>query len=170
MKVQLEKRLKELRTEYESGQKILNDIEIALADLENRKKNLNETLLRISGAVELLEEVLGVESESSAQSPEYSERVTETGEPGNMVEVPMVVKKPLDNARKMLEDAGLKVGDVSEKSIFVAGVVFGDVIQQNPKWDTKVEPGSAVNLVIAGKGRFKPDLSADSKLCPFSKH
>ena len=65
MKAQLEQRLVELRAEYDSGQKILKDIEIKLVELENRKKNLNETLLRISGAVELLEEVLEEESKSS---------------------------------------------------------------------------------------------------------
>lgn len=52
MKLQLEKRLKELRTEFECGQK-------ALADLELRQRNLYNTLLRISGAIQILEEELG---------------------------------------------------------------------------------------------------------------
>ena len=60
MKAQLEQRLTELRAEYESGQKILKDIELKLTELEDRKKILNETLLRISGAIDLLEEVLEV--------------------------------------------------------------------------------------------------------------
>jgi len=166
MKAQLEKRLKELRNEYESGQKILGDIETALAELEARRENLNETLLRISGAIEVLEEVLGVESEVSA--PETSG--TGETESENSVEVPNVIRKPLDHSRKILEDAGLTVGEITEKSIFVAGVHFGDVVQQNPKWETKVKPGSAVNLVVAKKGKIKPDLSKNSKLCPFSKH
>ena len=166
MKAQLEKRLKELRNEYESGQKILNDIETALADLEDRKKNLNETLLRISGAIELLEEVLGVESKTSAPGSSGAGEI----DPENSVEVPMVIKKPLEHARKMLEDAGLTVGEVTEKSIFVAGVRFGDVIQQDPKWETKVKPGSAVNLIIATKGKFKPVLGKDSTLCAYSRH
>ena len=165
MKAQLEKRLKELRNEYESGQKTLGNIETALAELEARKENLNETLLRISGAIELLEEVLGVESEVSTP--------VDSGfggtDSGNSVEVPSVIRKPLDHARKILEDAGLTVGEVTEKSIFVAGIHFGDVVQQEPKRETKVKPGSAVNLVIAAKGRFKPNLSKDSELCPFSK-
>ncbi len=164
MKAQLEKRLKELKNEYESGQKTLGKIETALAELEVRKENLNETLLRISGAIEVLEEVLGVESKVSA--PETSG--TGETESENSVEVPSVIRKPLDHARKILEDTGLTVGEVTEKSIFVAGVLFGDVIRQEPKWETKVKPGSAVNLVIAKKGKVKPDLSKDSKLCPFS--
>ena len=47
MKAQLEKRLAELRAEYETGQKIFKDIE-AKFELE-KENNLNETLLRISG-------------------------------------------------------------------------------------------------------------------------
>ncbi|AKB24851.1 hypothetical protein MSMTP_1382 [Methanosarcina sp. MTP4] len=166
MKAQLEQRLKELKNEYGSGQKTLGNIETALAELEARKEKLNETLLRISGAIEVLEEVLGVESEVSA--PETSG--TGETESENSVEVPSVIRKPLDHARKILEDAGLTVGEVTEKSIFVAGIHFGDVVQQEPKRETKVKPGSTVNLVIAAKGKFKPDLSADSTLCPFSKH
>ncbi len=55
MKQQLENRLKELRTEFESGQK-------TLADLEVKQMNLRNTLLRISGAIQVLEEELGKES------------------------------------------------------------------------------------------------------------
>jgi hypothetical protein len=56
MKAQLEQRLKELKIEFESGQKML-------ADLEVRQANLRNTLLRISGAVQVLEEVLSQESQ-----------------------------------------------------------------------------------------------------------
>ena len=51
MKEQLVQRLKELKTEFESGQKML-------ADLEARKVELEKTLLRISGAIQVLEEEL----------------------------------------------------------------------------------------------------------------
>jgi predicted nuclease with TOPRIM domain len=54
MKEQLQKRLQELRSEYEAGQKML-------ADLEAQQTNLRGTLLRISGAMQVLEEVLGEE-------------------------------------------------------------------------------------------------------------
>ena len=69
MKVQLEQRLTELRAEYESGQKILKDIELKLAELEDRKKSLSETLLRISGAIDLLEEVLEGKRAQRDQKP-----------------------------------------------------------------------------------------------------
>jgi predicted nucleic acid-binding Zn-ribbon protein len=54
MKQQLENRLKNLRAEFESGQK-------ALADLEVKQMNLRNTLLRISGAIQVLEEELAKE-------------------------------------------------------------------------------------------------------------
>ena len=41
--------MKELRSELEGGQKML-------ADLNNRASNLRETMLRISGAIQVLEE------------------------------------------------------------------------------------------------------------------
>ena len=51
MKNQLEQRLAALKTEFETGQKML-------ADLESRQVNLKSTLLRISGATQVLEELL----------------------------------------------------------------------------------------------------------------
>jgi predicted nuclease with TOPRIM domain len=51
MREQLQRRLQELRSEFEAGQK-------ALAELETRQANLRETLLRISGAIQVLEEEL----------------------------------------------------------------------------------------------------------------
>ncbi|EKE98922.1 MULTISPECIES: hypothetical protein [unclassified Tolypothrix] len=53
MKEQLEKRLQALTTEYEAGQK-------AIANLDAQKANLRETLLRISGAIQVLEEELAL--------------------------------------------------------------------------------------------------------------
>ncbi|NEO94549.1 MAG: hypothetical protein F6K56_31935, partial [Moorea sp. SIO3G5] len=51
MKEQLEKRLTQLKAEFESGQKVL-------ADLEAKQANVRETLLRIQGAIQVLEEEL----------------------------------------------------------------------------------------------------------------
>ncbi|NKB82379.1 MAG: hypothetical protein GKS05_10925 [Nitrospirales bacterium] len=48
----LEKRLAELKTEFQDGEKMLGE-------LENKQANLrNTTLLRISGAIQVLEEEL----------------------------------------------------------------------------------------------------------------
>jgi predicted nuclease with TOPRIM domain len=49
MKEQLEKRLTELKSEFEAGQKMMTE-------LESKQSNLRDTLLRISGAIQILEE------------------------------------------------------------------------------------------------------------------
>lgn len=51
MKNQLEERLQLLESEYESGQKML-------ADLQNQERDVQETLLRISGAMQVIKELL----------------------------------------------------------------------------------------------------------------
>jgi uncharacterized coiled-coil protein SlyX len=61
MKEQLEKRLAELKAEFESGQKVM-------AELEAKQTNLRDTLLRISGAIQILEEELGKANTESNNS------------------------------------------------------------------------------------------------------
>ena len=51
MKEQLYQRIQELKAEFESGR-------LKLADLETKQQNLKETLLRISGAIQVLDEEL----------------------------------------------------------------------------------------------------------------
>lgn len=51
MRKQLQERLESLKAEYESGQKVL-------ADLEAKQVNIRQTLLRIAGAIQVLEEEL----------------------------------------------------------------------------------------------------------------
>ncbi len=63
MQEQLEQRLQELKAEYESGQNMLAEVEV-------KQANLKETLLRISGAIQVLEEEL---SRYSKQEEEDSE-------------------------------------------------------------------------------------------------
>ncbi len=60
MKERLQKRLGELKTELASGQQML-------AELEAKKANLQETLLRISGAVQVLEEELEKTEEDNSK-------------------------------------------------------------------------------------------------------
>lgn len=51
MQEQLTNRLQELKSEFEAGQK-------KLAELEGQANNLRTTMLRISGAIQVLEEEL----------------------------------------------------------------------------------------------------------------
>ena len=51
MKQQLQQRLQELKAEYEAGKKVL-------ADLEAKQANVRDTLLRMAGAIQVLEEEL----------------------------------------------------------------------------------------------------------------
>ena len=71
---QIEARLKELKGEFENGQKML-------ADLESREANVKSTLLRISGAIQALEELLSpakTHSENGARVPEIADVRTAT--------------------------------------------------------------------------------------------
>ena len=51
MREKLQQRLQSLKTEYEAGQKMM-------AELEAKQANLRDTLLRISGAIQVLEETI----------------------------------------------------------------------------------------------------------------
>lgn len=60
MRDQLERRLAELKSEFETGQ-------ARLRDLSQQQAHVQETLLRISGAIQVLEELIG-EQQSGANS------------------------------------------------------------------------------------------------------
>ena len=71
MKPSIEKRLKTLKAEYEAGQKLL-------AEYETKQRNLRETLLRISGAIQVLEEVIAEDdSEANGEVSQPSDSPTE---------------------------------------------------------------------------------------------
>ncbi|MEG4304908.1 hypothetical protein [Microcoleus sp. D3_18a_C4] len=70
MKEQLQQRLHALQTEYAAGQK-------ALANLEAQKTSLRETLLRISGAIQVLEEELAINSQQNRKVAEPSPSILE---------------------------------------------------------------------------------------------
>ncbi|WP_299409872.1 hypothetical protein [Acaryochloris sp. IP29b_bin.148] len=62
MKKQLEQRLQQLKAEFESGQQVL-------AELEEKRANIQNTLLRIQGAIQVLEEELAkAEKDTTADS------------------------------------------------------------------------------------------------------
>lgn len=65
MKQKIKQRLQSLKAEFEAGQKLL-------ADYETKQLSLRETLLRISGAIQVLEEV--ITEENSEANGEVSQR------------------------------------------------------------------------------------------------
>lgn len=73
MKEQLDKRLKELKTEFESGQKVL-------AELTAKEINLRNTLFRISGAIQVLEEELNKMNDDNGKTASPHSALTEMEE------------------------------------------------------------------------------------------
>lgn len=57
MKDQLEARMNELKAELESGRQMIQE-------LDEKRTNLGYTLTRISGAIQVLEELIAAEEES----------------------------------------------------------------------------------------------------------
>ena len=76
MRQQLEQRLQQLKAEYESGQKVL-------VELETKAANVRESLLRISGAIQVLEEELNQEKDNHSAPLETVDAVSSipVGEP-----------------------------------------------------------------------------------------
>lgn len=71
MRGKLQQRLQALKVDYESGQKVL-------AELEVKQANVRDTLLRISGAIQVLEEELAnAETEASSMDSSAEESPVE---------------------------------------------------------------------------------------------
>lgn len=79
MKREVQARITKLRAEFSSGQKML-------AELEERQTNLRETLLRISGAIQVLEELLNEEQikESDEQFQEQTTAKPNSAQPSDV--------------------------------------------------------------------------------------
>ncbi len=66
MKEQIEQRLEQLKAEFESGKKVL-------VDLETKEANVRETLLRMQGAIQVLEEELAKNNGVTSSESENAE-------------------------------------------------------------------------------------------------
>jgi uncharacterized coiled-coil protein SlyX len=73
MREQLERRMTELKAEQEKGQQML-------AELEGKAAELRQTLLRISGAIQVLEELRSI-TESAPPSGMAPSATTASGDP-----------------------------------------------------------------------------------------
>jgi hypothetical protein len=77
MRQQLELRLQQLKQDYESGQRMM-------VELDAKQANLKETLLRISGAIQVIEEELAkvsvlIYGDNSADGQIFTEKETPDG-------------------------------------------------------------------------------------------
>lgn len=63
MKSNIEKRLEQLKEELNTGQQVLSELEV-------RKADTTQTLLRISGAIQVLEELLDSEESNVTEMAE----------------------------------------------------------------------------------------------------
>lgn len=61
MKEKIENRLIELKSEFDSGQKMM-------AELEKKRSELETTMLRISGAIQVIEELLKLDDEKMPET------------------------------------------------------------------------------------------------------
>lgn len=76
MQERLQGRLETLKREFHTGQ-------ARLRDLEQQETALRETLLRISGAIQVLEEELGKADEGASPDPERPEGIGPEVQPGS---------------------------------------------------------------------------------------
>lgn len=60
MKEQFEERLKGLKSEFEAGKKLV-------AELDLKRNNLQNTMLQLSGAIQVLEELLSKATETPSE-------------------------------------------------------------------------------------------------------
>jgi chromosome segregation ATPase len=72
----IEKRLQELRAEYGRGEQ-------QLAQLDQRRQELHDTLLRISGAIQVLEELLQAENATERWNVLRPQELPEATQQGN---------------------------------------------------------------------------------------
>jgi WD40 repeat protein len=75
--------------------------------------------------------------------------------------VPDVTGQTLVQARRILNETGLKAGNVT--SIRQEGIQ-GIVVQQDPSPGTRLQEGSAVNLVLTADAKISDDLTPDEKI------
>jgi serine/threonine-protein kinase len=78
-----------------------------------------------------------------------------------LVEVPLLVGLPEEEARAIADSVGLVVGEVSERFRF--GLDQGTVIEQQPAARQMVERGSEVRLVVGRRGTGDGGLDRDSE-------
>lgn len=62
MREKIEKRLEELQQELAGGEKLLAELQAKQADLQAKQASVQQTMLRIGGAIRVLQELLEEEA------------------------------------------------------------------------------------------------------------
>jgi serine/threonine-protein kinase len=89
----------------------------------------------------------------TAAKPRSQVTVTVSGGP-NAVSVPSVVGGTVDDARRVLAQAGLAVGTIAQA--MDSGTTPGTVVSQNPAANAQTAQGGTVDLVIAANSVASP--------------
>jgi serine/threonine-protein kinase len=89
----------------------------------------------------------------TAAKPHSQVMVTVSGGP-NAVSVPSVVGGTVDDARRVLSQAGLAVGNIAQA--MDSGTTPGTVVSQNPSANAQTAQGGTVDLVIAANSVASP--------------
>jgi serine/threonine-protein kinase len=89
--------------------------------------------------------------------------VTVSGGP-NAVSVPSVVGGTVDDARRVLSQAGLAVGSIAQA--MDSGTTPGTVVSQNPQANAQTAQGGIVDLVVAANSIISPTPGSTSSGTP----
>jgi beta-lactam-binding protein with PASTA domain len=99
----------------------------------------------------------------TSAKPHSSVMVTVSGGP-NAVSVPSVVGGTVDDARRVLGQAGLAVGSIAQA--MDSGTTPGTVVSQNPQANAQTAQGGTVDLVIAANSIASPTPVPSSSIAP----
>ena len=99
----------------------------------------------------------------TAAKPHSSVTVTVSGGP-NAISVPNVVGGTVDDARRVLGQAGLAVGSIAQA--MDSGTTPGTVVSQNPAANSQTAQGGTVDLVIAANSAASPTPAATTSSAP----
>jgi serine/threonine-protein kinase len=92
--------------------------------------------------------------------------VTVSGGP-NAVSVPSVVGGTVDDARRVLAQAGLAVGNIAQA--MDSGTTPGTVVSQNPDANAQTAEGGTVDLVVAANSVASPSPEPAASSSPTSQ-
>ncbi len=98
--------------------------------------------------------------------PNSTVTVTLSGGP-NAVSVPSVVGGTVDDARRVLAQAGLAVGSVAQA--MDSGTTPGTVVSQNPQANAQTAQGGTVDLVVAANSIVSPSPESSGSAAPPNK-